>query len=286
MTVQFIAEVSSNHNQDLDRSLRFVDAAADLGCQAVKFQLFEVEELFHPHVVDTDPDVRARKAWELPRPFLPEIADRCDERGIDFACSPFSLDAVTDLETYVDIYKIASYELLWNDLLEACAEMGKPVVVSTGMATLDEVEQAVTTLQDAGCPNPTVLHCVSAYPTPAEECNLQVIETLRERLDLPVGWSDHSVEPGVVHRAVHRFGADTVEFHLDLEDEAGFETDEGHCWTPSDIGPVIRAVRAGERADGDGTKAPADAERDERDWRADPSDGLRPTQAIREEWGD
>ena len=277
---RFVAEVSSNHARDLDRCLAFVDAAADAGCSAVKFQLFRVRELFAPQVLEQHAELRAREAWELPVPFLEPIAARSHERGLEFMCTPFYLDAVDELYPLVDAYKVASYELLWTDLLRSCAETGKPVVLSTGMATLEEVGAAVETLRDAGCEDLTLLHCVSGYPTPREQCNLAAIKTLHKAFGCPVGWSDHSVAAGVVERAVHRWRAAMIEFHLDL-DRGGAEYAAGHCWLPEDIAPVISRVRAGVEADGTGEKVPAAAELADREWRADPSDGLRPLRHTR-----
>jgi hypothetical protein len=124
---------------------------------------------------------------------------------------------VKELEPYVAFYKIASYELLWHGLLEACAATKKPVVISTGMATLPEIKSAVATLQRANCTDITVLHCVSAYPAPPEEANLSAIAAIRDAVGVPVGWSDHTRSPAVIERAVHRWGASAIEFHLDLD---------------------------------------------------------------------
>src|SRR4051812_36547897 len=109
---QFISEVSSNHARNLDRSLEFVDRSAQIGCTAVKFQLFRMDELFAPNTLPAA-EVARRRRWELPVDFLPHLARRCKERGIAFSCTPFYLDAVAELEPHVDFYKIASYELLW-----------------------------------------------------------------------------------------------------------------------------------------------------------------------------
>lgn len=280
MTVKFIAEISSNHHQDLSRCLAFIDKAAEIGCDAVKFQLFKIEELFAPEVLVKSKKHRDRKVWELPVEFLPELAQRCRDVGIQFSCTPFYLQAVEELYPYVDFYKIASYELLWNDLLRACTETGKPVVLSTGMATMDEVGGAVDVLHGAGCQDLTLLHCVSGYPSPPEDCNLAAIETLRQRFSYPVGWSDHSACDGVIYRAVHRWAATIIEFHLDLEG-AGAEYRTGHCWLPEQIKTVIGAIRLGLKSDGNGQKAPSPCELPDRDWRADPGDGLRPLINVR-----
>lgn len=280
MSVQFIAEVSSNHGKDLDRCLQFIDVAADCGCDAVKFQLFEIKKLFAPEVLERSAEHRNRGDWELPIEFLAPIAERCHERGLLFACTPFDLEAVERLAPHVDFYKIASYELLWDGLLQAVAQTGKKVVLSTGMATLPEILHAVDVLRFAGCEEPTLLHCVSAYPTPPEEANLGAIETISETIGVPVGWSDHTVDPAVIARAVHKWGAETIEFHLDL-DSKGAEFGSGHCWLPDQIKTVIGDVRRAEMADGNGIKRPTPSELADRDWRADPSDGLRPLRHVR-----
>ncbi len=279
----FIAEVSSNHAGDIDRCMDFIRAAAKVGCDAVKFQLFRINQLFAPEILQESEEHRARQEWELPLEFLPELARESRENGLQFTCTPFYIEAVRELEPYVDFYKIASYELLWDELIRACAETRKPLVLSTGMATLDEIGHAVEVFEGAGGTDLTILHCVSGYPVPVDACNLAAIETIRQRFSCDVGWSDHSRNPGVVHRAIDRYGASMVEFHLDL-DEKGAEYASGHCWLPDEIAPVIAARRTLETADGSGVKIPTSAEIDDRLWRADPSDGLRPFLEVRRAW--
>ncbi len=355
----FIAEVSSNHGRDLDRCLAFIDKAAEIGCDGAKFQLFRLDELFAPEVLAAKPEVRKRKQWELPVEFLPALADRCREHNILFGCTPFYLDAVEEMLPHVDFFKIASYELLWDDLLAICVGTEKPLVLSTGMATMDEIRHAVAVVSEYGrmgvsefavkhpcrpkavcsemsplphshtptLPNRlsplTLLHCVSGYPVPSDQCNLAAIETLRRECvatlnsrtpilpysrTISVGWSDHSVSPEVIKRAVGRWAASMIEFHLDL-DGTGAEYGAGHCWLPEQIGPVIKECRGmgawecGSTEDGasdslapthphthtpthlpldgDGVKAPVPSELPDRDWRADPADGLRPLKSLR-----
>ena len=279
----FIAEASSNHDRDLGRALAFVDAAADAGCDAVKFQLFKIDRMFAPEILAQSEKHRARKQWELPLAHLAPLAERCLKRGIQFSCTPFYLEAVAELRPFVSFYKVASYELLVTPLLEACAATGKPIVLSTGMATMDEIVAAADTLKHAGATDITLLHCVSAYPTPASEANLSAIDSLRKVTGCKVGWSDHTRRPAVIERAVHRWGAAAVEFHLDLEGE-GAEYAAGHCWLPGEIAPVIARVRESLVADGDGFKGPQPSELSDREWRADPADGMRPLKAIRAAW--
>src|SRR6201992_2299231 len=146
-TPLFIAEASSNHGRDLSRAKAFVDAAADAGCDAVKFQLFKIDRMFAPEILAKSPKHRARAEWELPLSHLAPLAEHCSARKIQFSCTPFYLEAVRELAPFVDFYKVASYELLVGDLLKACAETGKPVILSTGMATMAEIAAAAGTLR-------------------------------------------------------------------------------------------------------------------------------------------
>ena len=279
----FIAEVSSNHHQSLARCLEFVDTAADIGCDAVKFQLFKIDQLFAPEILSKSETHRKRKDWELPLDFIPDIAKHCKDKNIQFGCTPFYLDAVDELLPFVDFFKIASYELLWDELLTACGRTDKPVILSTGMATLDEVDHAVEVVRKTGCKDFTLLHCVSGYPTPVEEANLSTIEMIRYRYDLETGWSDHTVSDAVIYRAIHRWQATAIEFHLDLDGE-GDEFSAGHCWLPEQMKIVINSVKESFGADGDGVKQPAKSELPDRDWRADPEDGLRPLKSLRKKF--
>ena len=277
---QFVAEVSSNHSQDLGRCLRFIERAAEIGCSAVKFQLFRMDQLFAPEILRHSAEHRQRSQWELPVSFLPDLTDQCRSSGIQFACTPFDLEAVEQLFPYVDIYKVASYELLWHPLLEACAKTGKPLVVSTGMATLEEIRVTIDRIRSAGCKDLTLLHCHSHYPTPVEDCNLAAIETMRRAFGCPVGRSDHSARPEVLYRAAYRWGAAMIEFHFDLDGQ-GEEFGPGHCWLSADIQETIGALQSGFAADGNSQKLPTQREQQERTWRADPSDGLRPLKSTR-----
>ena len=239
--------------------------------------------MFAPEILAQSAKHRARREWELPREHLAPLAERCLQRGIQFSCTPFYLEAVEELRPFVAFYKVASYELLVDGLLEACARTGKPVVLSTGMATMEEIVRAASILREAGASDVTLLHCVSAYPTPASEANLSAIESIRVATGYPVGWADHTRRPAVIERAVHRWGARVVEFHLDLDGE-GAEYAAGHCWLPDEIAPVIARIRESFVADGQGFKGPQPSELSDRDWRADPKDGMRPLRHIRALW--
>src|SRR5260221_6414647 len=252
----FVAEVYSNHHRDLERCLEFVRSAAEIGCKAVKLQLLRVRELFAAEALQSDPKFLKREAWELPVSFLGDLSAASHEAGMMFSCTPFYLEAVGEMLPDVDFYKIASYELLWEDLLKECARTGKPVVLSTGMATLPEVERACAVLRNAGCRDLTLLHCNSAYPTKPEDCNLSAIGTMRDACQCPVGWSDHTVDAGVIYRAVHRWGATMVEFHYDLEGQ-GPEFAAGPRWLSGPMSSVIAALGGGFGSGGWGVVGPA-----------------------------
>lgn len=276
----FIAEVSSNHGQDICRAKAFIKVSQEIGCDAVKFQLFKIDQLFAPEILEKSAEHRKRKQWELPISFLPELSNYTHQLGMQFTCTPFYLKAVSELEPYVDFYKIASYELIWDDLIIACAKTGKELVLSTGMATIDEIQHAVQVFKHHSSAKLTLLHAISGYPTPVNEANVKAINTLQQHFDCNIGLSDHSVSPAVLLRAIHKWGATAIEFHLDLDGQ-GEEFSAGHCWLPEQIKNTISLVKEGFIADGTGEKVAAPSEQADRLWRADPSDGLRPFKEIR-----
>lgn len=279
-SLKFIAEVSSNHNRSLKRCYEFIDKASSIGCYSVKFQLFKIDQLFSKDVLKRSYNHRKRKNWELPEKFIPKIYKRCKKKKIKFCCTPFYLDAVQKLKKYVDFFKISSYEILWKDLLIECAKTKKPVVISSGMATLKEISNAVKILKNNGCKDITVLHCVSQYPADIKNCNLRSISFLKKKLKCNVGWSDHTVNPLVINSAIEDFGSNIIEFHLDI-DKKGYEYDQGHCWTPEIIEPLINYYKNKKKVLGIEKKKYSLDEKKERLWRADPSDGLRPFKRLR-----
>mgnify|MGYP005993904807 FL=1 len=278
--VKFIAEVCSNHNRNLNRCLSFVDAAAKINCYSVKFQLFKINQLFSSEVLKKSKVHRERKKWELPEKFIPAIAERCLKKKIKFSCTPFYLDAVDFLKEYVDFFKISSYDILRHDLLEACAKTKKPVIISTGMASTKEVDEAYKCLKRANCKKITILHCVSNYPTEIKNSNLGTIKKINKKYDCEVGWSDHTKSFEIVARAAQKWNAKTIEFHLDL-DGKGREFKMNHCWLPAEIEPVIRFINGPHIYDKIKNKKNKKNESLEKKWRSDPEDGLRPIKRYR-----
>mgnify|MGYP003951913711 CR=1 FL=1 len=278
---KFIAEIGSNHNKSLNRCYKLIDKAKELGFYAVKFQLFKIDKLFSKDAKKIYKQVNKKKKRELPLNFLPKIYKYCKKTKIKFSCTPFDLESVETLKKFVDFYKIASYELNWQDLLNACAKTNKPVVLSTGMATLGEVNKAYKTLFKKN-KKISLLHCVSAYPAKPRSCNLKSISFLRKKFNCPVGWSDHTVNPLVVYNAIKYQKADLIELHFDLEG-SGWEEKEGnhHCWLPNDFKKMLDFINNEKFVEGSNKKRYSIEEKNERKFRTDPRDGLRPLKKFR-----
>ena len=287
---RYIAEISSNHNGDLERCHELIKAAAECGCWGVKFQLFRIDQLFAPEILQVSETHRIRRRWELPLHFIPDLVECAHDHHLAFGCTPFDLEAVDILSPHVDFLKVASYELPWLELIRRCGATGLPLMMSCGMANEKEIRNAVRMASQTGCEDLTVFHCVSNYPAAPENCHLSAIGSLRHLLEeefssAKVGWSDHSANPEVVARAIKKWESEAVEFHFDLEGR-GEEFGAGHCWLP----PEILALTSGQEfdtdplCDGQPILGPTPSELVERPWRADPTDGLRPILEIRKTW--
>ena len=279
----FIAEISSNHDRDLSRCLQLVSVASEAGFDAIKFQAFKIESLFADEILQKSEEHRKRAEWTFPLEFLPQIKKKCIDQNIKLGITPFYLEAVDHCAEYVDFFKIASYELLWEDLIEQCCSTKKPLYVSTGMANMDEVKNCVKKIKSLKFDQLCLMHCVSSYPAKSEELNLSAIESMRRDLNFPVGWSDHSHKKEVIIAAVLQWNAQAIEMHLDL-DGKGAEFEPGHCWLPNEAKEVIKICKSAKNFEGNGIKKPSLSEEAERLWRTDPRDGLRPFLEIREKY--
>jgi N,N'-diacetyllegionaminate synthase len=268
-----IAEAGVNHNGDLDLARRLIDAAADAGADAVKFQTFRTDALVSGEAPKARYQVETTGAGESQRAMLARLElsagaharlrDHATARGLVFFSTPFD-EASADLlaELGVELLKVPSGEVTNLPLLRHVAAKGRPVLLSTGMCTLEEVASAVETLRTAGDPPVAILHCVSAYPAPAEATNLRAMDTLRARFDVPVGLSDHSLGIEIALAAVAR-GAAVLEKHLTL-DRGLPGPDHRASLEPGDFAALVRGVRAIESALGDGAKRPMPCELDTR----------------------
>jgi len=223
-----IAEMSGNHGGSLDRALRIVDAAAEAGAHALKLQTYTAEQLTLPlsggdfRIGEADSLWRGRSLYSLyeeagtPWEWHKPIFDRCRERGLIPFSTPFHPDAVEFLEELdVPFYKIASFENNDLGLIRCAASKGKPLIISTGMATLAQLEEAVSAAREAGCPDVVLLKCTSTYPASPLESHLLTIPHMRQLFGCEVGLSDHTQGIGVAVAAA-ALGATVIEKHLTL----------------------------------------------------------------------
>lgn len=292
MSVYVIAEAGVNHNGSLDRALALVDAAAGAGADAVKFQTFSARKLanatapkaaYQKRLTDASESQQAMlAALELDHAAHLALQARATEQGVDFLSSPFDADSLAMLvDLGVPAIKLPSGELTNLPLLWQFGRAGLPLIVSTGMATLDEVRLALATLTHARTVDAepqgldeietawrtsgtepladvTLLHCTSHYPTAFDEVNLRAMETLAQTFGLPVGYSDHTEGILIPVAAVAR-GAVTIEKHLTL-DRTLPGPDHQASLEPDEMAEMIRQIRALEAAFGDGVKAPQPSE--------------------------
>ncbi len=228
-----IAEMSGNHNQSLERALEIVEAAANAGVQALKIQTYTADTM----TLDLDRDEffineptnlwkgntlynlyqQAHTPWEWHKP----IFDRCQELGIIGFSTPFDFTSVDFLESLdVPFYKIASFENTDLPLIRKVASTGKPMIISTGMATIAELDETVTAAREAGCQDLVLLKCTSSYPSTPADSNLLTIPHLRDLFDVQVGLSDHTLGIGVAVASV-ALGATVIEKHFTLDRSDG-----------------------------------------------------------------
>jgi pseudaminic acid synthase len=269
--VYVIAEAGSNHDRNLDQAKRLIDVAAAAGADAVKFQTFTADRI----VAETT--TRAKylegilppgktmsdlfRELELPREWHATLFEHATAAGLDFISTPFDFEAVDLLDSLgVKAFKVASYELWHLPLIREIASRGKPIICSTGMADLADIQDAVDTVAATGNDQLILLHCVVNYPPPFADLNLRAIETMRSAFHVPVGYSDHS--PGITAPIVATaLGAAVIEKHFTLSrDLAG--PDHRFAIEPDELTSMVRAIRDAHDALGSGIKRMAPAEAD------------------------
>jgi N-acetylneuraminate synthase len=261
-----VAEVSANHRRQLERAVRIIEAAADCGADAVKFQAYTPDTL----TIDCSaPEFRlqgtiwdGRTLYELyreaytPWEWLPELKQAAQSHGLAWFASAFDASSVELLQGLdAPAYKIASFELVDLPLLERVAATGKPVILSTGMATLEEIDEAVRTVGPAPL---ALLHCVSAYPAAAADMHLRAIPRLAEEFGVPVGLSDHTLDAATAVAAV-TLGACIVEKHLTIARRDG-GPDAAFSLEPAEFAQMARGVRTAWQALGAARVEPAASE--------------------------
>ncbi len=293
--VVIIAEAGVNHNGDLDMAFKLVDEAASAGADIVKFQSFRADKLASKNApkanyqIENDGSEESQydmlKRLELSESDHYELIEHCKKRNIEFLSTPFDVDGLHMLVDQFNIstIKLGSSELTNAPILLAAAQTGHPVIISTGMATIDDIQGALGVLafgylNIGGKPshsafeyafknvrankvlsdNVTILHCTTAYPTPHHDANLNAMHSIKDKFDIPVGYSDHTMGIEVPIAAV-AMGATIIEKHFTL-DRSFSGPDHKASLEPSELIDMVRSIRNVESALGNGHKVPAKSE--------------------------
>lgn len=266
-----IAEAGVNHNGRMDLAVELIDVAAATGVDAIKFQTFSADKIISPGTRKADYQSRNTggqedqlemvRRLELGHDDFTELARHCQAKGIEFLSTPFddtSIDFLAGLG--VAAFKIPSGEAVSVPYLRSVAACGVPVLLSTGMCTMDEVRLGVETLQGAGAMDIAILHCVSCYPAPPEESNLKAMAAMGDVFGVPIGYSDHTLGIEVSLAAV-ALGATVLEKHFTL-DRTMEGPDHAASLEPDELKALVAGVRVVEASLGDGVKAPQPSEAD------------------------
>ena len=251
-----IAEAGVNHNGSLEMAKKLVDAAKDACADAVKFQAYKTDHLvtkeaqkaeYQKKVCKSNSQYDLLKKLELGESEIRELFHHAQKKGIIFLASAFDVESVELLDQIdVSAFKVASGEITNFPLLECIAEKRKPVIISTGMSSLSEIEEAVSVFTAKGCKDIILLHCVTSYPAKFENLNLKRISFLRQHFDFPIGFSDHTVGT-VIPVAAVALGAVLIEKHLTL-DKCLHGPDHSASLEPSEFKQMVNDIRVTEKA--------------------------------------
>jgi N,N'-diacetyllegionaminate synthase len=271
MKILVIAEAGVNHNGDINLARKLVDAAAEAGADCVKFQTFSADRLVTKNAAKADyqnqtadngePQYAMIRELELTRDMHVALMEHCKLRGIEFFSTGFDLQSIDLLvELDLDSFKIPSGEITNLPYLRHVGQYGKPVILSTGMANMDEIEAALDVLEQVGTPREriTVLHCNTEYPTPMEDVNLRAMLTIRDNFGVQVGYSDHTLGIEIAIAAA-ALGATVIEKHFTLDRNLP-GPDHKASLEPEELKAMVRGIRNIEMAMGDGIKRPSASE--------------------------
>lgn len=270
MSCIIIAEAGVNHNGELKIAKQLVDSANIAGADYIKFQTFKAKQLVtssaakanyqKEHCGNEESQLQMLKKLELSFSDFEEIHSYCDQCGIGFLSTPFDGESIEFLSTLgMDIWKIPSGEVTNYPYLVKIAQTHKPIIMSTGMCTMDEIADALAVLNEYGSGPVTLLHCTTEYPAPIDDVNLLAMRTMSEQFGLPVGYSDHTAGI-VVPIAAVAMGAVVIEKHFTL-DKTMEGPDHKASLEPHELKEMVDAIRMVERAMGDGIKQPAESEK-------------------------
>ena len=274
-----IAEAGSNWRMGISKRDRemakvLIDVAVEAGADAVKFQTYRADTVYVPNAGDSDylsesgikesiTDIFEDLA--MPYEMIPELAHYCKNNQIEFMSSPFSIADAQAVDPYVSTHKIASYEITHAPLIAFMAKTGKPCILSTGAATYEDIEWAVTHFKAHGGEDLSLMQCTAKYPAPFSTLNLSVIPTLAKYFDCPVGLSDHSRDPIIGPVGAVALGATVIEKHYTLNNRLP-GPDHAFALTPPELKAMVQAIRDMEEARGLGQKVVYKEENELRDY--------------------
>ena len=259
MSIFFIAEIGINHNGDMSICKELIDVAVDSGCDAVKFQKRDINQVYTQDFLDSYRESpwgttqREQKiGLEFDKDQYLEIDQYCKEKGVEWFASAWDLNSQSFLRQFDCKYnKVASAMAVYDDLLKIIAEEGKHTFISTGMSTYNDIDKAVDIFKKAGC-SFELMHTVSTYPMKEENANLNMIKTLRDKFQCNVGYSGHEVGLAVSYAAA-ALGVTSLERHITL-DRSMYGSDQSASVSRSGLRQLVGAVRKIELAMGDGIK--------------------------------
>ena len=252
-----IAEIGSNHNRDKKIAKKLIDKAVDAGVDAVKFQTFRAEKLYSKKTPKFSKDdikpFDLIKSIELPRKWHQDLMDYANGKNVHFLSSPFDYEAVDELDKIgVPAFKVASFEITDLELLNYIGKKKKPVILSTGMANVEEIQEAIDSIRSQNNNDIILLHCNSLYPTPVNVVNLNAIKTMHNIFKLPIGFSDHTTGIHIPVAAVAK-GAKVIEKHFTL-DRKMKGPDHHFAVEPDELKQMVKNIRDVEKAAGTGVK--------------------------------
>jgi len=262
-----IAEAGSNwkigsFNKNLRQAKKLIDIAKECGVDAVKFQTFRTGSVYVPHAGNSNylTSYGIRKSInkifenaEMPYDMLEELAEYCKKKNIEFMSTAFSVADAREVNKYVKIHKVASYEINHIRLLEYLAKTKKPVILSTGASNYEEIDFAVNFLKRHGVKEYALLQCTAKYPTPLESLNLLAIPEMKKRYNIPVGLSDHSLDPIIGPLTAIGLGARIIEKHFTLNRNLS-GPDHKFALIPIELKKMVQSIRMAEKTLGDGKK--------------------------------
>lgn len=262
-----IAEAGSNwkcgtYEEDLERGKQLIRVAAKAGADAVKFQTYKPETIYVPdagqseYLSEYGVKKNINKIFEdlsMPYEMIPQLAKFCKQEKIMFMSTPFSIQDAKAVDPYVEIHKVASFEINHLRLLEFLADTQKPILISTGASTYDEVDFVVDRIRKRGNDKIVLLQCTSKYPCPLDALNLSVIPNMRERYKIPIGFSDHSIEPVIAPVLAVGLEACVIEKHFTLDRNLS-GPDHPFALIPSELDLMIRSIRHAESSLGSDKK--------------------------------